>query len=114
MNIQQFINSKINVVLPMLNVPNLQLAEQVVKEVIKYNKGAINDNSIFVECASLVISEMELMPIEQILRHLHSDKTSYCETLEAIRENKDYFTHNNNYEQKYWSDWFNGSDMAQY
>ena len=59
MSIKEFIHSKINIVLPMLDTPNLQVAEQVIKEVIKYNKGAINDNSIFVECARLVISEIE-------------------------------------------------------
>lgn len=59
MSIKQFINSKINIVLPMLDVPNVEVAEQVIKEVIKYNKGAIKDNSIFIECASLVISEIQ-------------------------------------------------------
>lgn len=59
MSIKQFIHSKINIVLPMLDTPNVELAEQVIKEVIKYNKGAIKDNSIFIECASLVISEIE-------------------------------------------------------
>lgn len=59
MSIKEFIQSKINLVLPMLDVPNVQVAEQVTKEVIKYNKGAIKDNSIFIECASLVISEIE-------------------------------------------------------
>ena len=52
-----------------------------------------------------------LMPVETIMTLLKSDLVSYSETLLEIEKDAEYFTKNNNLEQHYWTDWFNGSDM---
>jgi hypothetical protein len=53
----------------------------------------------------------QLLSVDDIVKNLQSDTQAYSETLDKIANEPNYFTANDCENQKYWSDWFNGSDM---
>lgn len=64
--------------------------------------------------SNVQMTSAALMPINKIIEFLKTDAISYSESLEHIKENPNYFSEDDNYQHKYWTDWFNGHDVNQY
>lgn len=61
-----------------------------------------------------VMTSSTLMSVSAIIGFMNTDLPTYGESLKRIDANPTYFTEDNNYQRKYWTDHFNGYDCEQY